>query len=174
MCSQVFSFIIQNPAVISNQGRWPLTDATLARTLDILIRYEARTIGLDIFRDIQVPPGGVDLDSVLKDHQNIIAVMKFGKNGVPPPQVINSPDRIGFNDILVDRGGIVRRGLLFLDDGENVFYSFALQLALRYLLVEGILPQPDASNPDYIALGKTTIPPFEPNDGAYIQADARG
>jgi adenylate cyclase len=100
--------------------------------------------------------------------------MKFGKNGVPPPKAVRGTDRISFNDVLVDPGGIVRRGLLFLDDGESVYYSFALQLALQYLWYEGIYPQPDTSNPEHITLGNTTIPPLGPNEGGYIAADAKG
>ncbi|MGV7224004.1 MAG: CHASE2 domain-containing protein, partial [Nitrospinales bacterium] len=111
---------------IQKLGRWPLTDATLAQALDILNRYQPRTIGVDIFRDIHVPPGSMRLDSILIENQSIIAVMKSGDNGVPPPQVISDTDQIAFNDILVDPGGIVRRGLLYLDDGEKIFYSFAL------------------------------------------------
>ena len=103
--------------------------------------------------------------------------MKYGgdeKPGIPPPAALKDTDQVGFNDIMVDPGGIVRRGLLFLDDGKKVYYSFALRLALLYLRSEGILPQPDAVNPEYLCLGKTTIQPFGPNDGGYIGANARG
>ncbi len=159
---------------IQSKGRWPLTDATLARALTILTQYKPRAIGLDIFRDIPVPPGREELDSVLTRYGHIIAVTKFGDGGVPPPPVLKNTDQVGFNDVLVDPGGIVRRGLLFLDDGEKILYSFALRLALLYLQAEGISPQPDATNPQHIRLGQTTIRPFEPNDGGYVRADARG
>jgi len=159
---------------IQKHGRWPLTDATLAQALDILERSKPRAIGVDIFRDIHVPPGSSQLDSIFLENQNIIVVMKFGDNGVPPPQVISETDRIAFNDILVDPGGIVRRGLLYLDDGEKIFYSFALRLALQYLRTEGIFPQPDLINPGHIALGGTSVPPLESNAGGYVGADARG
>jgi adenylate cyclase len=159
---------------IQNQGRWPISDETIAQALDSLLRCEPRTIGLDIFRDLPVPPGSKEFESILEENKNIITVMKFGQDGVPPPKTVRDTNRIGFNDILVDPGGIVRRGLLFLDDGESVYYSLALQLALQYLSYEGIYPQPDASNPQYIALGDTTIPPTGPSEGGYVAADARG
>jgi adenylate cyclase len=47
-------------------------------------------------------------------------------------------------------------------------------LALLYLQAEGVTPQPDAVNPEYLQLGKRTIRPFGANDGGYIGADARG
>jgi adenylate cyclase len=159
---------------ISREGHWPLTDATLARTLTTLLKYKPRAIGLDVFRDISVPPGSEELESILLENQNIIAVTKFGDEGVQPPPILKNTEQVGFNDVIVDPGGIVRRGLLFLDDGETVFYSFPLRLTLLHLRAEGIVPQPDASSPQHLRLGKTTIPPFEESDGGYIDADARG
>jgi adenylate cyclase len=162
---------------IHNQQRWPLTDATLAEALEILTQYQPRVIGLDIYRDISVPPGRKELDEILTRHNHIITVTKFGNDveiGIPPPPVLKNTDQVGFNDIIVDPGGIVRRGLIFMDDGETISYSFALRLALLYLQSEGITPQPDKSNPQHIRLGQTTIRPFESNDGGYVGADARG
>ncbi len=162
---------------IHNLGRWPLTDATLAETLTILTQYQPRSIGVDLYRDIIVPPGRKDLDAVLTKNNRIITTMKFGNDmefGIPPPPVLKNTNQVGFSDIIVDPGGIVRRGLLFLDDGETMAYSFALRLALTYLQDEGITPQPDEFTPQHIRLGRTTIRPFEPNDGSYIKADARG
>ena len=162
---------------IQNQGGWPLSDAAVAKTLDILTRYHARAIGLDLYRDIPVPPGNKELEVVITKNRNIITATKFGgadKAGIPPPPVLKNTDQVGFNDIIVDPGGIVRRVLLFLDDGKNVSYSFALRLAILYLQAEGVTPQPDTVHPEYLKLGKTTIQPFGPNDGGYIGADARG
>ena len=160
-----------------NEAGWPLTDATVAKVLEILSRYHPRAIGLDIYRDIPVLPGSKELNTIFTKNHNIIAAMKFGGDGrvgISPPPALKDTDQIGFNDILVDPGGIVRRGLLFLDDGKDVYYSFALRLALLYLQREGVTPKPDMVNPEYLQLGKTTIRPFGPNDGGYIGADARG
>ncbi len=159
---------------IRKQEHWPLTDATLAQTLATLVQYEPRSIGLDVFRDISVPPGSEKLEAVLSENRNIIVVTKFGEGGVQAPPVLKNTDQVGFNDIIVDPGGIVRRGILFLDDGETVFYSFDLRLALLYLQAEGIVPQSDPSNPQHLRLGRTAIVPFEANDGGYVGADARG
>ncbi len=162
---------------IHNQGRWPLTDATLAETLTILTQYQPRVIGLDLYRDISVPPGRKELDEILTKNNHIISVMKFGNEveiGIAPPPVLKNTAQVSFSDIIVDPGGIVRRGLLFLDDGKTTFHSLALRLALIYLRAEEIMPQPDELVPQHIRLGKTTIHPFEPNDGGYVCADARG
>jgi adenylate cyclase len=145
--------------------------------LEILTSFHPRAIGLDLYRDTPVPPGSKELVAILSKNHSIIMPMKFGGDGrvgIHPPSALKDTDQVGFNDIIVDPGGIVRRGLLFLDDGKNVFYSFSLRLALFYLRGEGVTPQPDPVNPEHLRLGQTTIQPFGPNDGGYIGADAQG
>src|SRR3989442_11785190 len=58
------------------QNHWPLTDATLAHVLKILTQYQPRVIGVDIFRDMPVPPGYEELKAILTSNRNIIMVMK--------------------------------------------------------------------------------------------------
>jgi adenylate cyclase len=162
---------------IQAMGRWPLTDAMLAQVLDTLLQHQPRAIGVDIYRDIPVPPGQKALEPILAAHANIIMVMKFGRDAharVNPPAVLRGTDQVGFNDLLVDRDGIVRRGLLFMDEGAESASSFALRLAVQYLQPEGITPQPDSVNPQHLRLGQTTFRPLEPNDGGYVEVDARG
>jgi adenylate cyclase len=159
---------------IHASGRWPLTDETLAKAMKILLRHNPCAIGLDIYRDILVPPGSEELNTVFVENPHVIGVMTFGEKGVRPPAIISNTEQVGFNDILVDPGGIVRRGLIFMDDGENVYNSFALRLAVLYLQSEGIAPGADPENPQYIRLNNTTIKPFEASDGGYTHADARG
>ena len=162
---------------IRRQQRWPLTDAVMAQALEQLLKYRPRVIGVDIYRDFPVPPGTETLDAVLTGNARIITVMKFGGGGqasVPPPPALKNTNQIGFNDLLPDRDGIVRRGLLFLDDGTRTVASLPLQLALLYLQAEGIGAQTDSSIPEHLRLGPTTLRPLEPHDGAYAGMDARG
>ena len=162
---------------IRKQGRWPLTDETLAEALEILIGYLPRSIAIDLYRDIPVPPGHDRLNRILTKSPRIIATTKLSDDPakvIPPPPALKETGQIGFNDVPVDSDGIVRRGLLMMDDGERTVYSFSLRQALLYLQAEGITPQPDAINPDYLRLGQTTLHPFESTDGSYVGADARG
>jgi len=46
---------------ILSLGRWPVTDEILAQALTVLLKESPRAIGLDIFRDIPVPPGSYEL-----------------------------------------------------------------------------------------------------------------
>ena len=163
-------------ADIQDQGGWPLSDEVIARTLDTLLRYDPRAVGLDIYRDIPVPPGTNKLNVTFKDPR-IVVVTKFAEGaspGVRPPAVLRGTEQVGFNDIVVDPGGTVRRGLIFLDDGRTTLFSFALRLALPYLQAEGVTPRADPSDPRYLRLGRVTIRPLEPNAGGYVAADSRG
>ncbi len=162
---------------IRNQGRWPIANETLAIVLKQLLEHEPRVIGVDIYLDVPVPPGRERLERVLSSYGNIIVAMKFPQDrtpGVPPPSVLQGSQQVGFTDMMVDPGGIVRRGLFFMDDGTNVYFSLALRLAMLYLLEEGIAPAPDPQHPAYMMLGPTTFRPFESNDGGYVRADAGG
>ena len=162
---------------ILNQGRWPISNATLAEVLERLEELSPRVIGVDIYLDVEVPPGREKLDEVLVANPRIITAMKFPQGerpGVPPPSVLKGSEQVGFTDMLADPGGIVRRGFLFMDDGAAVYYSLALRLALLYLQQEGIGPRADPDHPEFMRLGETTFFPFESSDGGYAGADAGG
>ena len=48
---------------IQSLGQWPLTDAVLAGAIEQLLAMGPRVIGVDIYRDQPVPPGGEQLDA---------------------------------------------------------------------------------------------------------------
>ncbi len=159
---------------IREEGRYPITDATLAAALERLAEDGARAIGLDIYRDFEVPPGRNRLNTVLTTYPNIVAAMKVGNEkelGTPPPK---GAPHVGFTDFVVDSDGTVRRGLLFLTSGDQVVPSLGLQVATMFLKHEGVTPAPDPDNPEHLRLGEVTFPPFEPSDGGYVTADAGG
>ena len=81
-------------------------------------------------------------------------VSNTGKLEVPPPPSVPA-ERIGFNDIVQDADGVVRRSLLFGDlTRDTVLYSFALKVASSYLAQRGIEPQNSNSDPSLIQWGK--------------------
>jgi adenylate cyclase len=163
---------------IREQGHWPLSDHTLAEALRALLEAGVRAIGLDIYRDLPVPPGERQLEKILREEPRVVAVRKSGdvdSGGIPGPPVLEGSDRVGFNDILLDPDSTVRRGLLFLDDGEGaVEYAFGLRVALAALAHEEVFPAPDPAKPDWLRLGSTTLRPFAGNDGGYAGEDDAG
>lgn len=155
----------------------PISDATMAEALMRVAKEEPRAIGLDIYRDLEVPPGREALNRVLLDYPFIICVTNFaGVPGsrVPPPPVLEGTEQVGFNDLIPDDDGSVRRALLFQDDGQHVAFAFALRLAFLYLSSAGVDPQPDPEVPDFLRLGAVTLRPFRGSDGAYVHADDGG
>jgi len=162
---------------IQKLGEWPLTDSSMTSVFEKLLIHEPRIIGVDLYRDIAVPPGTEDLNSLLVNENRIVFIEKFGEDSskhVKGPEVLLGTEQIGFSDVTVDDDGVVRRGLLFLDDGENFSVSLALRLSMAYLAKEGITPQPGIPEPEHIRLGQVTFKPFETNDAVYVNADARG
>lgn len=159
---------------IQNIGQFPLSDLILARSLDNLIRYQPRVIGLNLYRDLPVPPGNELLQQLLKTTPNLIGIEKVVGAKISPPPLLAKSNRVGFADRIFDDDGAIRRALLSIRDDNGIEYSFALRLVLEYLQAENITPQPLANTASHIQLGKTILIPFQPNDGGYVRADAGG
>jgi adenylate cyclase len=162
---------------IRGLGGWPVSDEVLAKVIERLNQSGARAIGLDIYRDIPVPPGTEQLHKVLSASDDVIAVTMLGDTParrIDPPPPLRGSERVGFNDVLLDPGGIVRRGLLFMDDATSSYPSLALRLADLYLAPLGIAIEPDPANPEGLRLGSVAIRPLESYDGPYAGTDARG
>lgn len=158
-------------------GTWPIPDSLMAELLEKLAAYEPRAIGLDVYRDLPVEPGHAELQQVMRRLPNLIGIELIPDNymlGVPSPEVLRQENRVGFNNVVVDLDGRVRRNLLYQHVDGKSRKSFALQLALLYLQPEGITPMPAQENPEYLQLGEGVFPPFQPNDGGYIRADNKG
>ena len=157
---------------------YPISDAVLAQLLQKLHAGKPRAIGLDVYRDLPTQPGNAELLKTFKTIPNLIGIELMPDEtriGVRPPPVLKKLDRIGFNNVVIDADGKVRRALLYSWPGDGKSHqSFALRLALLYLESEGISPQPAKVNPKYLQLGKGVFRRFEPNDGAYVRSDSRG
>jgi adenylate cyclase len=162
-----------------NRFGWPLSDRRLADVLRLLLDAGAAAVGVDLYRDIPVDPGRELLGEMLRREPRIVAVSKFGsqeQGGIPGPLALRDfPERVGFNDVLLDPDKTVRRGLLFQDQGgAEVESSFALRLALVALARQGISDEPDPAVPEWLRLGPATLRPFEASDGGYARADDAG
>ncbi|MEG3861617.1 CHASE2 domain-containing protein [Microcoleus sp. herbarium12] len=166
-----------NEADLQKYG-YPLSDAVLAQLLQKLHALKPRAIGLDVYRDLPAQPGNAELLKTFKTIPNLIGIELMPDDtrfGVRPPSVLNKLSRIGFNNVVIDADGKVRRALLYAwpKDGKT-HESFALKMALLYLETEGISPQPATVGPKYLQLGKGVFRRFKPNDGAYVRSDSRG
>jgi adenylate cyclase len=160
--------------------QFPLNDQTLAQALDQLQAHAPLVIGLDMFRTIPKPPGQEALQRSLQA-DNVVIITQLsdanGAPGIPPPPGV-SPEQVSFNDVVVDADGTIRRALLIGEqvnpEGNLTLFSFASQLAMRYLATQDITPEASPLNPNYMKLGPTTLLPLQPGSGGYARVDARG
>ncbi|MBE9207118.1 CHASE2 domain-containing protein [Nostoc sp. LEGE 06077] len=157
-------------------GSWPIPDGVIAQLLKKLQVNQPRAIGLDIYRDLAVNPGHQELVDLYSSMPNLIGIQLLTQNQnmrvSPPPNL--KQQQVGFNNLLYDPDGKIRRNLLYLHMNDQHYESFALKLALLYLQSEEIKPQKAAKNLDYLRLGKAIFTPFRGNDGGYVRVDDKG
>jgi adenylate cyclase len=152
---------------------WPLRDGDLAAVLERLTRWRARAIGVDIYRNLPLPPGSAALDTMLRANPDIVWVFKLPDNdnqGVAPPEALRESGRAVLADVVIDAGGVVRRGLLLASDPGTQHNVKALGLALAER-VTGATLRPLG---DDVALGGRRIPLVQERGGPYAAVDAGG
>jgi diguanylate cyclase (GGDEF)-like protein/PAS domain S-box-containing protein len=156
---------------------WPLPDGVMAELLQKLAAYQPRAIGLDIYRDFPVGMGYADLERTFETTPNLIGIEKIEDQesfAVAPPATLSDRNQVGFNNVVVDTDGKVRRSLLYWTVDGQAHTSFALKLALSYLETEGVVPKPSKVNSEYLQLGKAVFRPFRPSDGGYMRMKNSG
>ena len=129
-----------NEADLQKVKQWPIPDIAMATLLQKIASFQPRVIGLDIYRDLPVQPGHAELLNVTRSLPNLVGIERLRDEkslGVPPPSMLNR-EQVGFNNIIVDFDGKVRRSLLYWHVDGKAHKSFALQLALIYLKSQGI------------------------------------
>ncbi len=141
---------IQNLAE-PTRGPKSISDNFLAKLLKKLQQYQPRVIGVDIYRDIpDSPEKSKQLELATQFNQENVVVVCKGKDSENDPQGIKPPagvpvDRQGFTDALRDPDGIVRRQILMMKQEPSssctTLHSLSLQLAARYLFLEGFEPE---------------------------------
>ena len=163
-----------NESDIQQLGHWPMSDRVLGQLITKIARQQPRAIGLDIYRDVPVAPGTLELEAVFRSTPNSIGVEKAigEKTGSLP--ILKQQDRVALADLVRDTDAKIRRGLVAIElDRGTLHFGLASRLALMYLAAEEIEPKPVGSEGDVI-LGKTKIEPFQSNDGGYVRADDGG
>jgi adenylate cyclase len=162
---------------------WPLSDAHLVEFFKVLFDAQPSAVGLDIYRDLPVPlektPAFDELSQFFQQHKNLIGITKLpddqGNFVAPPPALQNSTAQISFNDLPYDAGYIVRRGLLFTDDGKGKWFEYlGLKLVSKYLSTHNIQIKNAANKSLQWTNGVSFPKPLEHNMGGYLNNDANG
>ena len=159
-------------ADISRYG-WPLRDENLALLLGRLTAWDARVIGVDIYRDRPLPPGDQALADLLVQHPEIVWVYKLPNEdgqGVLPPPVLAGGPRAVLADVVADAGGVVRRGLLAAAEARTKRSVRTLGTALA----ERYVGQGLRAMGDDVALGGGRVVLVTESFGPYARVDAAG
>ncbi|MBN3911438.1 MAG: CHASE2 domain-containing protein [Nostoc sp. NMS1] len=157
--------------------QYPVPDGKIAELLTKLETYKPLAIGLDIFKNVPVEPGGAQLGKVWQENTNIISIEK-----ILPPKEISSirslpPEQIGFVDLLNDADSKNRRYLLYTTNPKNYKqdkYSLALQLVIRYLKAKNIELETGKHDPNTIMIQGNELPRITDNFGGYVGINHRG
>ena len=158
---------------IAERGATSLSERSLAQLLAKLEPAQPRAIGLDLYRETPVGADYRELATRMQKSDRFFAICNYGKPGVlPPPEV--TPERQGFNNVLLDPDDILRRHLLAVSSASpcQSKYAFSWQLASRYLAEEGI--ERETTPDDYLQLGTTVFKTLEKNAGVYHKIDPSG
>ena len=154
----------------------PISDDKVAKLLQKIKAYKPRAIGLDIYRNLPVPPGSKKLRQIFQSIPNLVGIELLSDNTnirVEPSPILSLQGQVGLNNTIPDPDGKVRRGLLYAHLNHKVYESFALKLAKLYLKSENVTPK-RAKNSQYLQLGKAEFIRFKENDGGYVKADDGG
>ena len=157
---------------------YPIPDREIANLFKQLQTYQPIAIGLDIVRDIPVEPGHAELTSVFRSSKNAIGVEvalpdRSGFIVASPPAL--PPEQVGFADFVLDADGYQRRSLLGAHNPQQQYrYSFAIQLAKRYLDAKGVKLDDGIRDREAMRFGSIELTRVQSNSGGYVGADADG
>jgi adenylate cyclase len=156
-----------------NRFGYPIRDDDLSAVLARVFAGGPKAVGVDLYRDLPMPPGNEVLQSIQRTQDNLYWVFKLpdeGNTGIPPPPVLRETGREVLADHVTDAGGVVRRALLLAADertGSN-WRTLGVSLAERYT-GQRLRPMDDD-----LALGQGRIPLLDQPYGPYAMVDAAG
>lgn len=152
-----------------------ISDGIYAKLLEKLLNYQPIAIGLDVYRDVPIPPGTDELKKLFENNNNIIGIEKMvgdkRQYRVKPSPILKAKNQIGFNDVVLDKDNKIRRALLALPS-EKAF-SLGMYLALLYLERKNINLEITEKD-HYWRIKNTLFIPLENNDGGYSNVDSGG
>ena len=154
-----------------------ISDSSLDKLLQILVKAQPRAIGLDIYRDFatELP----SLKSQLATNDRLFSICKrpdlqHDRTGVAPaPEA--PPEAVGFSDFVQDYDGAIRRHPIAMDPQSTTQCrsgnALSSLLAMRYL---ADLNVPIQFTERGLQIGQQSIDPLVENAGGYVAQDAQG
>jgi adenylate cyclase len=156
-----------------NRFGYPISDKVLAAVLTRVFAGGPKAVGVDLYRDLPMPPGNEELQAIQRAQDNLYWVFKLrdeGNIGIPPPPMLRESGREVLADHVTDAGGAVRRALLVASDERtgNNWRTLGVALAERFT-GQGLRPIDNE-----LALGQGRIPLVDQPYGPYSKVDAAG
>jgi adenylate cyclase len=164
--------VVTTEADINRLG-YPIRDNYLAAVLAAVFAGGPKVVGVDLYRDLPMPPGNETLQSIQRSQDNLYWVFKLpdvGNTGVPPPPALRGTGREVLSDQVTDAGGVVRRALLLAWDERTNHDRPAMGVSLAESYTGQRLHVVDGD----LALGRGRIPLLDQPYGPYGKVDAAG
>ena len=160
---------------IQRWGGYPISNEKIVELVEELQHHKPTVIGLNLLGDL-LPDKNPDLITLFEKYDNLVIAEK-----ILPPQILAPkgihPDQIGFTDIQTDQDNHLRRVILGSANPVNLEefkFSFATQLAQKYLSTHGYILENGLKKTDAMRFSDTEIPLLEKNYGGYVGIDAGG
>lgn len=175
---------------IQKLKEWPISDYRITQVLQNLERLKPSVIGLDLLRDVPLGKGRTELIKLLNNSKDIISVCLLSDGTIEqpgsPPASGLTKEQVGFADLVVDSGGVLRRTAFFIqppeppgvekhlcnDSSIPFLTSFGFQIAHLYLKKQGI--ESGQSPEGHLMLGSTAFTALKSNSGGYKNVNVGG
>ncbi|MCT0223677.1 adenylate/guanylate cyclase domain-containing protein [Synechococcus sp. CS-1328] len=105
---------------------WPIEDGLLCRAIEQLGQEGAVAIGLDLYRDKGMGPNQDCLRQLVKSEPRLVTIFNVAEGIEPIPGA--PPERLSFNDLVVDADGVMRRDLVHVAGQDEATVSLPLRL----------------------------------------------
>mgnify|MGYP001795921048 FL=1 len=141
--------------------------ASLTEILDNILKNEPAVVGADILPYLISGDLSDSLLPVFQRHSNLIAVESILGDPIEPLPGLSETQllqQVGFNDLIIDRDGTVRRALLSAYDNADIYKnSFAVQILQSYFQnsnfsSESIELKNGSIDPETMSFGDLEIP----------------
>lgn len=158
---------IDEPDITSLQ-QWPMTDEVMLTLFQNIFAQDPAIVGMDIYRDLAVEPGHAQLQQWFSQTPNIYGIEQILPPSIAPPPLLASKGQVSASDLIFDRDGNIRRGILTITKPNGrVAESFGSYAALRYLAQKNIHLKAIDRHRGIYQLGKMRFTALTGDDALY-------
>ena len=129
-----FAIVTIDEADITSVQQWPMTDEVMLTLFKNIFQQDPAVVGMNIYRDLPVEPGHAQLRQWFSQTPNVFGIEQILPPSIAPPPSLAAKGQVSASDLVVDRDGNIRRGILTLNKPNGrIVESLGTYAALRYL-----------------------------------------